>query len=441
MLARSIACAFIIAAIAVAAPEHPRAEVGKPGVTPVPCPTQEWQLGDPAFEALPGAKVHFGTYEGGLYRIEIPDSWNGDLVLFAHGFVSNAGTNGSMLRVGTHRFREHVIKDGYAWAASSYRCNGYVPGQGLLDTMALMDLFKQSNGGRAPARTYLTGESMGGHITLLGMQEFPTAFAGGLAMCPAGSELFDFFTASSAAAEVITGVQFHADTVQQDVAKMTEILGKPPDYTEKGRQLASVEIQISGGPRPFAMEGLASRFLANMATSQGALLGSTTPGNRAVDTAHIKYTVGDGVGLSADALNAKARRKAGDAEYRGASTPYEEVAPFDGRIQRPVMTMHGTGDLFVPIFLEQSLKHAVKAAGNEKLLTQRIYRIGAHCQFSQPEMTKAFDDLVAWVKTGTKPQGDEVDGDLTNAGMTFTNPLRPNDPGGRTVATSASKQQ
>jgi hypothetical protein len=437
MRIRAFGWALIISAIAVGASERPRAEVGKPGLTPVPCPTQEWQLGDATFEALPGAKVFFGKYDGGLYRIEIPDSWNGDLVLFAHGFVSNAGATGSTLRVGTHRFREHVVKEGYAWAASSYRCNGYVPGQGLLDTMALMDLFKQSNGGRAPTRTYLTGESMGGHVTLLGMQEFPTTFAGGLAMCPAGSELFDFFAASSAAAEVITGVQFHADSVQQDVAKMTELLGKPPDYTEKGRQLASVEIQISGGPRPFAMEGLSSRFLANASTSQGAFLGSTTPGNRAVDTAHIKYSVGDGVGLSADTLNAKARRKTGDPEYRGANSPYEEVVPFDGKIQRPLMTMHGTGDLFVPIFLEQSLKHAVEAAGNDKLLTQRIYRIGAHCQFSVPEMTKAFDDLVAWVKTGTKPQGDDVDGDLTNAGMTFTNPLRPNDPGGRTVTTSS----
>src|SRR5262249_40076045 len=251
-----------------------------------------------------------------------------DLVLLAHGFVSNAGTNGSMLRVGTHRFREHLVKDGYAWAASRYRCNGYVPGQGLLDTVALMDLFKQATGGRAPARTYLTGESMGGHITLLGMQEFPTMFAGGLAMCPAGSELFDFFAASSAAAEVITGVQFHADTVAQDIAKMTEILGKPPDYTEKGRQLASVEIQISGGPRPFAMEGLASRFLANAMTSQGALLGSTTPGNRAVDTAHITYSVDDGVGVTAETLNTKARRKSGDTEYRGPNSPNEEVAPF-----------------------------------------------------------------------------------------------------------------
>jgi hypothetical protein len=35
------------------------------------------------------------------------------------------------------------------------------------------------------------------------------------------------------------------------------------------------------------------------------------------------------------------------------------------------------------------------------------------------------------VKAGVlaKPEGDDVLGDLTNAGMKFTNPLRPGDPG------------
>jgi len=419
----------IVAAAAGAMPQRTSA-LGKPGLTPVPCPQQEWQLGDAAFEALPGARVEFGKYDGGLYRLEIPTTWNGELVLFAHGFVPNAGPQGAQLRVGVHRFREHVIKEGFAWAASSYRCNGYVPGQGLLDTMALVDLFKQANGGRAPQRTYLTGESMGGHVTLLGMQEFPTAFDGALAMCPAGPELFDYFAAMSAAAEVVTGVQFHADTLQQDAAKMAELVGKPPEYTEKGRQLASIQVQMSGGPRPFAAEGLAARFLANFATSPAALTGSTTPLNRAVDTAHFKYSIDEGLGLGADALNARARRKSGDTEMRGASSPYEEVAQFDGRIERPVLTMHGTGDLYVPIFLEQTLKRAVASAGNERLLVQRVYRIGSHCQFTQPEMTRAFDDLVKWVRDGRKPEGDEVTGDLSNAGMKFTEPLRPGDPGG-----------
>jgi dienelactone hydrolase len=404
---------------------------------PVPCPDQVWQRGDPAFEALPGAKAYFGQYDGGIYKIEIPDTWNGELALYAHGFVSNAGTQGSALRVGNSPIRDHLIQSGYAWAASSYRCNGYVPGQGLVDTMALTDLFTGFNGGRAPQRVFLTGTSMGGHVTLLGMHEFPTTFAGGLAMCPAGPELFDFFAATAGAAEVITGVQMKLDTMAQDLAKMREILGQTTELTEKGRQLASVEIQISGGARPFAMEGLAQggRFTGNI--SGAALAGSTTPSNRAVMTTHIRYAIDEGLGLTADALNKNARRKAFDAEVRTPTGPYDELVPFDGRLERPVITMHGTGDLFVPIVLEQTLKRAVAASGKSSLLTQRVYRIAGHCGFSQPEMIKAFDDLTAWVHKGARPAGDEVDGDLSNAGRTFTDPLRPNDPGGIRVTPGA----
>src|SRR3954451_16080740 len=234
-----LALAAIVAALA-AYHARPIGAMGKPGVTPVPCPTQDWQIADPAFDALPGAKAFSGKYDGGIYRVEIPDDWNGDFVLYAHGFVSNAGQNGSNLRVGNHPIREHLVAKGYAWAASSYRCNGYVPGQGLVDTMALTDIFTKANSGRAPQRTYLTGVSMGGHVPVLGMHEFPTSFAGGLAMCPAGPELFDYYAAMSAAAEVVTGHQFHADTLQQDTAKIADMLGKPPDYTDKGRQLAAI---------------------------------------------------------------------------------------------------------------------------------------------------------------------------------------------------------
>jgi pimeloyl-ACP methyl ester carboxylesterase len=432
MRLKALIGATFAAVVAVAATSTPRA-LGRPGITPVPCPQQTWQFGEAAFDALPGAKAFFGQYDGGLYRVEIPDNWNGELALYAHGFVSNAGANGSTLRVGNSPIREHLLKEGFASAASSYRCNGYVPGQGLLDTMALTDLFTKFNGGQAPQRVFLTGTSMGGHVTLLGMHEFPKSFAGGLAMCPAGSELFYFFAPAAPAAEVITGTQMKLDTMQQDLAKITEQLGKPGELTDKGQQLASVEIRISGGPRPFAVEGLAqgNRFVGNI--SGAAIAGSTTPSNRAVMTTHIKYAIDEGLGITADALNKNARRKKLDAEIRNPMGPYDELVPFDGKLERPLLTMHGTGDLFVPIFIEQSLKRAVQAAGKSSLLTQRIYRIAGHCGFSQPEMIKAFDDLSAWVHKGTKPAGDEVFGDLSNAGRTFTDPLRPNDPGGLTI--------
>jgi hypothetical protein len=412
----------------------PSGRSGRPGVSAVPCPEQAWQPGDPAFAALPGAEAVSGSYDGGLYRIEIPERWNGDLVLFAHGYVPAAGPNGSTLRPSFPPIREHLIRSGFAWATSSYRCNGYVPGQGLLDTMALTELFTKANAGATPRRTYLTGQSMGGHVTILGLHEFPTTFAGGLAMCPAGPELFDYFAAVSAAAEVVTGVELDRDGLVNDLVAIGRIVGTPPDYTPQGLQLASIQIQLSGGPRPFAVQGLEPRFLANVTTSAGALAGNTTPLSRAIGTTHIKYAIGPGLGLTSEAVDSRVRRKTPDAAVRSAGGPYDELVPFDGAIERPLMSIHGTGDLFVPIHLQQILKRAVVAAGKQDLLAQRIMRIPGHCQFSEAETTKAFDDLVAWVERGVKPEGDDVLGDLSNAGLTFTSPLRPGDPGELTVA-------
>jgi hypothetical protein len=64
------------------------------------------------------------------------------LVLFAHGFVPTPAdrVDGARRRA---PFREHLVVKAFAWAASSYRCNGYVPGQGLVDTVALNELFTQ----------------------------------------------------------------------------------------------------------------------------------------------------------------------------------------------------------------------------------------------------------------------------------------------------------
>ncbi len=417
-----------VTAAVLLANEQPASTVGRPGFTPLACPAQSWTPDDPAFEPLPGAKAFFGRYDGGIYRVEIPERWNGELMLSAHGFVSNAGPRGAQLRVGTPAIRQHLIEQGFAWAASSYRCNGYVPGAGLQDTMALMDLFTQFNGGTAARRVYLTGTSMGGHVTLLGMHEFPTTFAGGLAMCPAGPELFDYFTAVGAAAEVITGVRFeNPSTVGDSLNRMAAILGEPPNYTEKGRQLANVQIELSGGPRPFAAQGLRSRFLQNI--SGAALAGSTSPSNRATTNIHYTYRLDGALGLEGGSLDRLVRRKAPDMEVRGPQGPFDELVPLDGRIERPLLTMHGTGDLFVPIHLEQTLRTAVKAAGKDDLLVQRIYRIGGHCQFSVPEQARAFDDLVRWVREGITPDGDTVFGDLSDAGRRFTNPLRDGDPG------------
>ena len=430
MRIRFLAVSVVIATVLCWA-AAPVAGVGRPGITPVACGNQAWAPIDPTFEALPGAKAYFGKYDGGVYHVEIPDKWNGELVLSAHGYVAAAGERGLQLRVGEPLFRKHLIENGYAWAASSYRCNGYVPGQGLLDTMALTDLFTKFNGGKAAERVYLTGTSMGGHVTVLGMHEFPTAFAGGMAMCASGPELFDYDAAVSAAAEVVSGIRFEQGTTREAAMKMNEIFGAPPNYTDKGRAMANIEIDLSGGPRPFAVEGLASggRFASNVSSGANSMAGGTNPSSAVTTNMNYKYAIDAAMGLTGDRMNAMVRRKQPDMKYRDAMGPYDELVPFDGKIERPLLTMHGTGDLFVPIHLEQSLNRAIVTAGKQDLLVQRIYRIAGHCGFNAEEEARSFDDLVAWVHGGKKPEGDTITGDLSHAGMTFTKPLREGDPG------------
>ena len=179
-------------------------------------------------------------------------------------------------------------------------------------------LHASSTAARAPQRVYLTGTSMGGHVTLLGMHEFPTAFAGGLAMCPAGPELFDYFTAVGAAAEVDHRRAVHSTRARcsRTSSRSTDALGEPPNYTEKGRQLASVEINISGGPRPFAVEGLGAGALHRQHQRRrrwpAARRRRTAPSRtRTSSTRSTRIS-----GLTPDELNAAVRRKAADTEIR-----------------------------------------------------------------------------------------------------------------------------
>src|SRR6266508_3649621 len=177
--------------------------------------------------------------------------------------------------------------------------------------MALTDVFTRIHGGKAPAHVYLAGGSMGGHVTILGLQEFPAAFAGGLALCPSGPGEMDFLLSVAAASELITGVKVSDATREADVRSLAGILGKPPDYSDKGRQLASVQIQITGGPRPFALEGLSSRFIDNASTV--ANNASTEIWSRVATNADLRYAIDDRLGLTAAAINRKVRRKPPDA--------------------------------------------------------------------------------------------------------------------------------
>ena len=381
------------------------------------------------------AQAFYGDYEGGMYRFEVPDKWNGELALFMHGtnFATNmsfGGGSGAPF-AGTTGLREYMIDNGFAWGASTYRCNGYIPGIGLSDTILLKDLFVKLTS-KAPQRTYLLGRSMGGFQTLLGMHAYPEMFDGALAMCAINSATWDFQVGAGAAAEYITGLRFTSTaTVAETQARMAAITGMPGSLTQKGLQLASVQIHLSGGPRPFAMEGLATPFTGVPAfrfnMSGGTLAGASTPSARTRGNAGVKYTVDPGLGITAADLDANVRRVSPDVSLYQA---LRRDAPLSGEIKRPLLTLHTTGDLVVPINSAQALQRAVDGAKKSNLLVQRFIRAPGHCTFSGEEESRAFADLVKWVRVGERPEVTQVLGDLSDTGRKFTTPLRPGDPGG-----------
>ncbi len=155
------------------------------------------------FTPLPGAQAYWGVHTGAGYRIEVPDNWNGDLVIWAHGFREAAPTDPDFLEltVDNHPLREFLIPNGYAWAASSYRRNDYDVTSGVQDSHALTKRFNGIVG--KPDRVYFTGASMGGHITAVAIEQYPRTYDGALPVCGVlgDFELFDYFLDFNVAAQ------------------------------------------------------------------------------------------------------------------------------------------------------------------------------------------------------------------------------------------------
>jgi dienelactone hydrolase len=398
-------------------------------VTPV---AVQYRVADPRFDALPGARAIFGEEDGAGYQIEIPDDWNGSVVYFAHGFRGNPPD----LTTQAPPIREYLIRHGFAWAASSYTKNGYEPGAGARDTYALRDVFASKVA--APKRAYLYGQSMGGHVASLSLELYPTAYDGAFSECGvvSGHEILDYFISYGALAGYFAGADLTAAATDAGAlgatlrGRIAPALGPYDNLTGKGDAFVDTVERLTGGPRPFFREGLSDNYFFNFAILVNAA-GTAGPSNAAAQNADTTYAIDDGLGYTSDQINREIARVAANPAYRDPNT-YPEFAPLTGKIQRPFLTLHNTGDLFVPISLEQSYRRIVDAAGAGSLLVQRAVRSAGHCGFTQEERERGFSDLVDWVEHGQKPAGEDLAGDLRDAGRPFTQPMRDNDPGGLT---------
>lgn len=405
-----------------------------------------------------------GVLGGALYHVEVPEAWNGKLVMYAHGY---RGEGNQLYVDDAPGMRRYLIQQGYAWAASSYSKNFYDVRVGVEDTNALALAFNKiaaANGRtlEAPSKIYITGVSMGGHITAAAIEDetYATAknkvkYAGAAPMCGVlgDTELFDYFAGSQVAAQALASLPKYPFANFSDIA--TQVIGAlftsfpnaaapgAPVTTNAaaGAKYQSVVKNLTGGPRPIADLGFSYGgtipVVFSVFGSDGTVNGILN--KSVVDSTRFSYLI-DSDPAGTTALNNSVLKISPVADANRLRTDGLRWIPkTNGEFKIPVVTLHTLGDFYVPFSMEQIYQKRVAAKGNSAWLVQRAVRGASHCDFTAAEQSETLDAMLKWEQGGTKPAGDDVMTPAvvaaTNYGCTFTrNALGVDDDAAGTVA-------
>jgi pimeloyl-ACP methyl ester carboxylesterase len=332
-------------------------------------------------------------------------AWNGDLVVFAHGYVAFnepvAIPEDQLGLPGGVSLPELVNALGFAFATTSYRANGLVVREGLEDVRELVDLFRVEHS--EVGRVYLVGASEGGLIAALAVERFPETFDGGIAACgPVGDfrrqldhfgnfrVVFDYFfpgvlpgSAVSIPPEVIAGWE----TVYLPRI-LAAIRARPGALDELLRVTRAPFDSAVPATRELTVAGLL--WYSVFATNDGI----EKLGGQPFDNRHRFY-----FGSSNDfLLNLLVKRFTADA---AALNEVEANYQTTGRLSAPLVTLHTTGDPIIPVghetlyFLKTFFSGAVLQLLHTNLPVARY----GHCQFQAEEALAAFAWLVFQVQS------------------------------------------
>jgi pimeloyl-ACP methyl ester carboxylesterase len=329
--------------------------------------------------------------------------WNGDLLIFAHGYVSPTepvGIPEDQLKLSDDTsLPEAVNALGYAFATTSYSVNGLAIRQGVADLVDLVDIFVAAKG--KPTRIYLVGASEGGLITTLAVEQHPDEFNGGLAMCgPYGDfaaqinyfgdfrTVFDYFFPGLMPNDTVT----IPPSLLQNWDSHYQTVIKPAIEDPAKTSLVDQLLKVTSAPFDAAQASTKSDTIEDLlwynvfSTNDGI----QKLGGQPYDNQSRTYS-----GSNEDALlNQNIKRfKANPAALTEVATYYQT----SGKLTVPLVTLHTTGDPVVPYWHVASYQSKTILADNIALHEHfKIERYG-HCTFTAFEVIAAFNRLQAMV--------------------------------------------
>jgi pimeloyl-ACP methyl ester carboxylesterase len=321
----------------------------------------------------------------------LPPDFNGTLIVYAHGYVKPQEPLALPEEFGEADVREvieQLLNLGFGVATSSYHKNGYAIEQAeadLNDLVAHVQSIEPDVGA-----VYVIGGSEGALIATMLVEKYPQTYAGGLALCGplAGTSyqvahladvrvLFDYFYP-----EVFP---FGALDVPEDAFAQWE---GPDGYKDK--IAAAIEADPGAITQVFNVAGVACdtadhHEAANCA--QNMLAYSVFGTNDLLDTAGawpVSNVASEYSGSVDDAaLNVGIERFDADA----AASAYADLhyRP-SGLLQRPLVTLHTTGDPGVPYRHELIYFNRAALLGTDDQLTVLPVDRAGHCAFESQEV-------------------------------------------------------
>jgi pimeloyl-ACP methyl ester carboxylesterase len=366
-----------------------------------------------AAPAVP-VRTETGRIDGASFRIDVPKNWNRGLVLYFHGYEPTPLTFDP--KYPPSRILQEILNRGYAVARSGYAAGGWAVPQGASETEALRRYFRRKYG--QPSETLLMGHSMGGLLTVMGLEENPKEYAGGLALCgvlaPADLVMQKAFAVRVAFDAFFPGVLPDVDHIpaafrMNDIPTISNVqkaLDSNPDQAALVRDLANIHTN----------RGLADVLVFNTFVIEDLRLKS---GGNPFDNRNVVYT-----GTANDPLlNERVRRYAADPDaYRFLADWYSPT----GNLHRHLLEVHTIYDPLVPASTTGWYNELTRRLGNGDEFAEQYVDRDGHCNISADQTGLAFDELLSWVHENKRPTAGLLPGSPIPSAK---NPPRPKNPG------------
>lgn len=339
--------------------------------------------------AVAAPRILVGEQAGASWRIDVPDNWNGRLIVFFRGnspmperFDAQPYTQGG---------RSIMLARGFALVQSGYARADWNIADAYRDTEWVRRHFVATVG--KPTQTYAIGQSMGGLAVAHALEQKNTPYSGGLSLAGTlggGDALFEQAFVNLAAFDY-----YIPDTVGP-------IWPVPPPQALDAAAVKSLDAAVAAHPD-------AARKLSALLAVPVEMIGEQTAINRNLVQRLQQLAGGNAIGNanwlysgSGDdaALNAGVRRYAADAKaYDFLRRNY---AP-SGALEKPLLALQTVHDPIVSAAATNRYATAVQRAGRDARFVQQYVPGEQHLGFNAAQIVAAIEALQGWIERGERP--------------------------------------